>query len=274
MRHAITFLFALLCSVLLGVTLACTDRRAPDLVPEDVGERYAEFICPAVMDCGCGLFESVEDCTRQMNEEFERIRPSLRGFDEECFDSHLSIDAYDLCVNWEDSFDLVPDCVPFYGDKQEGESCSESYWFRVLTPQGDCSEGLKCDLSRRICTSGGAEQPEIKEIGDPCREDAVSPCYNLDLSSDLYCHDGECREVVPLGEPCTHPRACGGWNRCIGWGDDGEGTCLPWLEPGEACFPEDVRTCSGDAEHYGWCNPATETCEVPVPSACALVLPG
>ncbi len=244
---------------------SCPAPSLPAPLPAGTAARWAELVCPTAIECDCDIFESVEACEAHVLAEFERLEPTIRRFDEECFEKHLTSGLYDSCAGGMQAAEMFsPGCPAFYGDAGPGEACESPAIYGLLDVNGTCGVRAGCHPQAGICR-GWEPPPSAKSEGDACADDLFWPC----VDPALYCHVDECRPLVEMGEPCVHADACGQSGYCQGLAE-GAGTCALKILLGEPCDPSDVKPCFNEPEASAWCNPSTQRCEVPIPAVCQL----
>lgn len=232
--------------------------------------------CKSITTCECEnpRYESVEECQQlgaaaMVGAELEAKVLGLH-FDKTCFRDADFFDR-DLrygCMGykeyqrthpndlWFPDFDSCGACVPGYGDRQEGESCT-SYHVAL----NDCAPGLRCQ-------EGVCKDPCVV-VGTPCGDAWYDGCQTGYDKNTNWDERFICDEVTHLctggvaGKPCINPKASGSANFC--GGEHWELTCInglcqetPLPGKGEPC--DFVRPCQ---EGMVCMVHGIATCEIP-----------
>lgn len=249
--------FILLALLTLSGCESCNDRTLPP-THEDDAKRFARAACMAEVNCGCGLYGSIEECETDLTAKFEYALSSGATVDEDCFEQYLESDVFQGCPPLPLTPDAVPECVALVGSAAQGDPCLPSSLLTMLRHQG-CQAGLSCSLTG-IC---GDSQP--KQAGELC-----DPDFALSCDLDLYCNGaGTCVPRLSEGQNCSEALACELGLFCHGL-VDGSGICTAQLGLGESCEPTELDSCGGPLD----CHPATLQCSDMVPFVCVnLALP-
>lgn len=255
--------------LLMGQVVVACGPDAPDEVPEDAAERYADAMCAVYQSCGCmgGDIEDVASCRRKAQDLFHEVeRMAYVEFDSTCFDGFIAhiddIGCHGLFD--EDLFEPFP-CMPFRGTLPRGAACEFDPYSQGeghINP-GPCADDQPC-LGGRC----GGPAPEVG-LGERCGFELGVRC-----GQGRYCaRDGTCHEQVGLGEACDTPRACaeGAQTYCAGIRPESDmlGECVPRVHVGAACTPDDVETCeiTSNCSRGGVCGDAWPiTCHALTPA--------
>lgn len=240
--------------------------------------------CASITSCECETprFSSMEECQQKgaaamVGAELEAKVLGLH-FDRACFrdSDFFNRELRYGCMGfkeyhhthpddlWYPDYDSCGACVPGFGDRQLGESCTSYH-----TALSDCAQGLRCwespELGTPICTD-----PCLR-LGQPCGDDWFNPpCSGgADQNGSGWDYRFVCDEATHLcsggvaGKPCINPDALGSANFC--GGQNWELTCVNGLCQ-ETPLP-------GKGEHCDFIRPCQKgmvcifhgnaTCEIP-----------
>jgi hypothetical protein len=262
--------------VVVAFILACGPERG-DEVPEDAAERYADALCAAYEECGCGdmAMWSHPDgnaCREETLATFGRVQSWNGTFSLECFDRLLEwIPTAGCTTDGWDFYHGFPDCLAFTGTLGRGEQCSPEWddGFGQLLGQ-PCAGTSSC-----VGYCVGPNQPARVGEGEACNDRDVR-CMTSSTPGghvDLYCSpDRVCLRQAALGETCTTARACANDldAYCDGLTTAGShGICRIRKPPGSACDPDAaVDECAfGSA---GFCS-RDGVCMTEMPKVCEAV---
>jgi hypothetical protein len=217
----------LACIVVAVVVFGCEDTPR-GVAESEVVDAFVEDFCGPMFSCNCDdqmRYPSREECRRQVQEGFERVRQDAAGlaYDPLCYGAILdAVDSLGCGPSpgaQED--DCVPACSPYHGDRREGSPCEAR-----ISGISDCAQGLMCVGS--VCT-------------DPCgRGSRDEPCGARGCHDGLWCDFGDspatCRAAGAEDESCAD-RPCAEALWC-----DGESNrCRSLPGPGEPCSPRGCR---------------------------------
>ena len=224
-------------------------RTLPEPTPEDAGARFAQAMCSASLECGCGVYLSDDSCRAAVEASFASIVDESVSLDHDCFEEYLLSAVFTECGTIASP---SPSCVAMSGAAKIGEPCVAWNLFGML-PSGRCAEGLACGLSG-VCQVEGSP-PNFAGEGEPC-DPEFQGC------GALYCVDQtrQCAQRTALGEPCSEADECEVGAYCEGL----TGICSAQVASGQPCSADDVRPCGMG----GWCSPSDEVCVTDPPFVC------